>query len=129
MLLTQKASIEAVRSMAYLLAESMDLDAAQYMLDARITPIYEGTNGIQAIDLVTRKLTIRGGGAMSDLLASIEALDEVLAKAGPDVASIRSNLAAGVTALRHATDWIVAAEPVHALAGASDVVGLAADQF
>ncbi len=35
--------------------------AAQYLRDARILPIYEGTNGIQAIDLVTRKLPLDGG--------------------------------------------------------------------
>jgi hypothetical protein len=178
MLLTQKASIEAVRSLAYLLAESMDLAAehpdaatrearrelvelltpvtkawgtdlgveltslalqvhggagyieetgvAQYLRDARIAPIYEGTNGIQAIDLVTRKLTMRGGGAMNDLLAAIEGLDVQLDAAGPDLAPIRSHLAAGVTAARQATDWITAAEPADALAGATPYLRLVA---
>ena len=43
--------------------------AAQYLRDVRITPIYEGTNGIQAADLVGRKLGRDGGGAMSAVLA------------------------------------------------------------
>jgi alkylation response protein AidB-like acyl-CoA dehydrogenase len=47
--------------------------AAQYFRDARITPIYEGTNGIQAADLVGRKLTLRDGAAFASLLADIRA--------------------------------------------------------
>ncbi len=42
--------------------------AAQHFRDARIAPIYEGTNGIQAADLVGRKLGMRGGGVVADLL-------------------------------------------------------------
>ncbi len=47
--------------------------AAQYFRDARITPIYEGTNGIQAADLVGRKLGLGGGGAFAALIADIRA--------------------------------------------------------
>ena len=47
--------------------------AAKHFRDARITPIYEGTNGIQAADLVGRKLAIRDGGAFSDLITDIRA--------------------------------------------------------
>ena len=43
--------------------------AAQHYRDARIAPIYEGTNGIQAADLVGRKLDVRGGDAIRELLA------------------------------------------------------------
>ncbi len=43
--------------------------AAQHFRDARIAPIYEGTNGIQAADLVTRKLGMRAGAVVTDLLA------------------------------------------------------------
>ena len=46
--------------------------AAQHYRDARITPIYEGTNGIQAADLVTRKLGYQGGAVLLALLADIE---------------------------------------------------------
>ncbi|MGR6330473.1 acyl-CoA dehydrogenase [Sphingomonas sp. XXL09] len=47
--------------------------AAQYFRDARITPIYEGTNGIQAADLVGRKLALDNGGAFAALVADIRA--------------------------------------------------------
>ena len=47
--------------------------AAQHYRDARIAAIYEGTNGIQAADLVGRKLGMRGGGVLLDLLAEFEA--------------------------------------------------------
>ena len=55
---------------------------AQHFRDARITPIYEGTNGIQAMDLVGRKLPMRGGGVMADFLAEIRGLDAPLAAGG-----------------------------------------------
>lgn len=45
--------------------------AAQYFRDARIAPIYEGTNGIQAIDLVLRKLSLDDGGVVRDLLSEM----------------------------------------------------------
>jgi alkylation response protein AidB-like acyl-CoA dehydrogenase len=45
--------------------------AAQFFRDARITPIYEGTNGIQAADLVGRKLALSNGGAFADLIADM----------------------------------------------------------
>ena len=47
--------------------------AAQHYRDARISPIYEGTNGIQAADLVGRKLAMAGGGVLAGLLADIRA--------------------------------------------------------
>ncbi|HSO47479.1 MAG TPA: acyl-CoA dehydrogenase family protein, partial [Rhizobiaceae bacterium] len=48
--------------------------AAQYLRDARINPIYEGTNGIQAIDLVTRKLPLSGGDAFRAYVAELRAI-------------------------------------------------------
>ena len=47
--------------------------AAQHYRDARISPIYEGTNGIQAADLVGRKLGLEGGAVLAGLLADISA--------------------------------------------------------
>ena len=47
--------------------------AAQYFRDARITPIYEGTNGIQAADLVGRKLGLENGGAFAALVGDMRA--------------------------------------------------------
>jgi 3-(methylthio)propanoyl-CoA dehydrogenase len=75
--------------------------AAQHLRDARISPIYEGTNGIQAADLVGRKLGLEGGAVLAGLLADIkaeasdepnlmgladdiEAIAEHLLAAGPD---------------------------------------------
>ena len=49
--------------------------AAQYLRDARILPIYEGTNGIQAIDLVMRKLPLEGGAVMAKYLESVDRRD------------------------------------------------------
>ena len=100
---------------------------AQYLRDSRIAPIYEGTNGIQAIDLVIRKVPMRSGGVIKDLLAQMETLDLELAGAGPELAGVRSALASGVSALREATDWIMShglAEPNDALAGAAPYLRL-----
>jgi alkylation response protein AidB-like acyl-CoA dehydrogenase len=100
---------------------------AQHFRDARIAPIYEGTNGIQAMDMVGRKLPLRGGAAVGDHLARIEAIDAELAAAGPELASIRTGLADGLSALRTATDWILAhgmADPLDALAGATPYLRL-----
>jgi alkylation response protein AidB-like acyl-CoA dehydrogenase len=84
---------------------------AQYFRDSRIAPIYEGTNGIQAIDLVMRKLPMRGGAVVKEFLATIEA-----------EAAGNEPLLKAVAALRDATDWLLAhmvTEPNDALAGAT----------
>jgi len=101
---------------------------AQYLRDGRISPIYEGTNGIQAIDLVMRKVPMRGGGVVADLLAQMEALGPELDAAGEELAGIGPAVAGGVSALREATDWILSrgpAEPNDALAGATPYLRLA----
>ena len=174
MLLTMRAEIQALRCLAYVNAESIDLAArhpdaavrssrqeladlltpitkgwgtdlgveltslamqvhggmgyveetgvAQHVRDARIAPIYEGTNGIQAMDLVSRKLPMRAGGAIADYLAGIETTAAELAGAGGDLGTIGKQLADAVAGLRQATDWLLAngrADPNNALAGAS----------
>jgi 3-(methylthio)propanoyl-CoA dehydrogenase len=82
--------------------------AAQHLRDARITPIYEGTNGIQANDLVTRKLLRDGGRAAEELIAEMRALEAALAEqSGDDIVAIRGPLARGVDALETATGWMV----------------------
>ncbi|WP_298189477.1 acyl-CoA dehydrogenase family protein [Novosphingobium sp.] len=64
--------------------------AAQHYRDARIAPIYEGTNGIQAADLVTRKLGMEAGGVLQALMADISAeMQDV-----PEVASLAKDAAA-----------------------------------
>jgi 3-(methylthio)propanoyl-CoA dehydrogenase len=174
MLLTMRAYIEAMRSLIYVTAETLDLavshpdaDArqahqervdlliplckawstdlgvevtslaiqvyggmgyveeagvAQHFRDARITPIYEGTNGIQAMDLVGRKLPMRAGGVVADFLAEVRALDEPLAGGGDDLASIRAGLARATDVLAETTDWLLGHGPADvrdALAGAT----------
>jgi len=100
---------------------------AQYLRDSRISPIYEGTNGIQAIDLVMRKVPMRSGAVVADLLAQMEALGPDLDAAGPELAGIGPALASGVSAMREATSWILArgpVEPADVLAGATPYLRL-----
>ena len=95
---------------------------AQHFRDARIAPIYEGTNGIQAMDLVGRKLPMRGGGVVKDFLADVGATVEKVRAAGGDHAVIADALADALEGLNESTDWIMAngLEDVrHALAAAS----------
>ena len=74
--------------------------AAQHYRDARIAPIYEGTNGIQAADLVTRKLGYDNGGVlqalMADIIAEMEDVPEVAALAR-DVAAIATWMTTSAT--------------------------------
>ncbi len=79
---------------------------AQHFRDARIAPIYEGTNGIQAIDLIGRKLPMRGGEMVREFIGMMAALDKDLEAAGDDLASIRSSLSAAIAALSDATLWL-----------------------
>jgi hypothetical protein len=95
---------------------------AQHYRDIRIAPIYEGTNGIQAIDLVGRKLGLRGGGAIRDLLATMAATASEAIAAGGELAVIGEQLSAAVGALGETTEWLLAngaEDPNNALAGAS----------
>jgi alkylation response protein AidB-like acyl-CoA dehydrogenase len=78
----------------------------QHFRDARIMPIYEGTNGIQALDLVGRKLPMESGGVVAEFLSQIAMLDPALLRAGPELASIRSHLAESLTELADTTNWI-----------------------
>ena len=56
--------------------------AAQHLRDARILAIYEGTNGIQAIDLVTRKLPLSGGETVRGEIARLRAIASRLTREG-----------------------------------------------
>ncbi len=99
--------------------------AAQHWRDSRIAPIYEGTNGIQAIDLVLRKLPLDGGAVVRAYLDEMSALDAELAAAGDELATIRTELAEGVQLLRNATDLLLAREnPNDLLAGATPYLRL-----
>jgi acyl-CoA dehydrogenase len=83
--------------------------AAQYLRDARITAIYEGTTGIQANDLVGRKVARDGGAAIGGVIRRMRDLDAELAKqADDDFGAIRAGLAGGVQALQDATAHVLA---------------------
>jgi len=83
--------------------------AAQHLRDARITTIYEGTTGIQANDLIGRKIAREGGATAKAWLAYLKAFDAELAKSGnSDVKVIRASLAAGAAAVAESVDYIVA---------------------
>jgi len=79
--------------------------AAQYLRDARIASIYEGTNGIQAQDLVARKLCRDGGAALEALL--VEA-DATVAACSGDLADIGLGLQKGLADLRQTTAHLLA---------------------
>jgi 3-(methylthio)propanoyl-CoA dehydrogenase len=80
--------------------------AAQHMRDARIAPIYEGTNGIQALDLVGRKLPMAGGKHWRALFGEIRNFIKQLPKAG-DLGQLAPYLDDALEALNTATVWIV----------------------
>jgi 3-(methylthio)propanoyl-CoA dehydrogenase len=81
--------------------------AAQHLRDARITMIYEGTTGIQAIDLVGRKILRDDGRAIRMLIEEIEQVaDRLDGAAQDDLAVIQTRLRAGLAALSAAVDWL-----------------------
>ncbi len=84
--------------------------AAQHYRDARITPIYEGTNGIQAIDLVTRKVTMEGGETVRAHIASLkEIAREVAASNTPGFGETAARLDMALDVLEEATEWLLGA--------------------
>ena len=83
--------------------------AAQHLRDARITTIYEGTTGIQANDLVGRKIAREGGVTIKGWLQMMESFHAELGKSkNADIASIRASLAAGTKSVGECVDYIVA---------------------
>ncbi len=92
--------------------------AAQHWRDARIAPIYEGTNGIQAGDLTGRKLARDRGEAARALFAEIgETAVAAAGSPGADLAAIGRALAAAITTLETATAHLLRAERSEAAAG------------
>jgi len=102
--------------------------AAQYARDARITTIYEGTTGIQANDLIGRKIARDGGKALLAAIARMRGVQGQLAAAGSDeLAVIGRRVRAAVDALEEATHWIVERQregPRAVLAGAGPFLEL-----
>ncbi len=97
--------------------------AAQHLRDARILTIYEGTNGIQSIDLVTRKLGAQGGAAVWELMDELSAIvDRVEASNDPAFGTTGVKLRGALAALDRASRWLLerlASAPNDALAGAT----------
>ena len=103
--------------------------AAQHLRDSRINPIYEGTNGIQAIDLVTRKLPLSGGETMRRQIAGMRATLQRLVKEGtPGFGLTGARLRDTVESLDRATSFMLKAvsgnQPEAALAGATPYLRL-----
>lgn len=88
--------------------------AAQFLRDIRITPIYEGTNGIQAMDLVARKMA-DGGDAAFRLIGEIETGAKAAREAIPDLAG---DVWAAAESLREATEALLAQDMTDRFAGA-----------
>jgi alkylation response protein AidB-like acyl-CoA dehydrogenase len=97
--------------------------AAQHLRDARITTIYEGTTGIQANDLIGRKVAAEKGMTAKALIEGMRAFDKELAgHTHPALAVIRRALAEAVAALSEATDWLLETYPYNALAAGAGAV-------
>ena len=102
--------------------------AAQHLRDARILPIYEGTNGIQAIDLVMRKLPLEGGDAVRAYLAEVSATCAAVdAVSDPAFGQMAARMRDTLQALEGATVWMAHAaanNPEAALASATPYLRL-----
>jgi hypothetical protein len=107
---------------------SEEAGAAQHHRDARITPIYEVTNGIQSIDLVTRKLAANGGEGVWALLDELGAVvKQVEASNDPAFGSTAAKLRDALASLERTSRWLlerVTSAPNDALAGATPYLRL-----
>jgi acyl-CoA dehydrogenase len=82
--------------------------AAQHLRDARITPIYEGTTGIQAADLIGRKVARDGGRAIGRVMERIREVEGELARDGSEaLVAIGARLREGVAALEQGVQFVV----------------------
>ena len=97
--------------------------AAQHYRDARIAPIYEGTNGIQCVDLVGRKLPMNGGETVRAFIAELkDTVAQVRESNEPAFGAMATCLADGVADLEETTGWMLrklAEAPKAAFAGAT----------
>jgi alkylation response protein AidB-like acyl-CoA dehydrogenase len=103
--------------------------ASQTFRDARIAPIYEGTNGIQANDLVFRKVVRDGGQAMANLISEVRETAQALESASDErLVSIQPRLVEACDALDEATKWVLdnAEAPDQLAASAYPYLNLAA---
>lgn len=102
--------------------------AAQHLRDARILPIYEGTNGIQAIDLVMRKISLDGGAVLSSYMLELADNAAVVRNANrAQLSGVAEKLSAAIRALQMASEWLLRSlqtSPDAALAGATPYLRL-----
>ncbi len=100
--------------------------AAQYLRDARITTLYEGTTGIQANDLMGRKIAFEKGATARALIEHIRGLDAELAKAAgqPALSIIKRALSEAVDCLSASVDWMVDTYPHNIKAASAGAVPL-----
>jgi alkylation response protein AidB-like acyl-CoA dehydrogenase len=102
--------------------------AAQHLRDARIAAIYEGTNGIQAVDLATRKLPLSGGATVHAYLDELrETVSGVITANDPAFGATGARLAEAVESLERATHWMLGeleSRPQAALASAAPYLRL-----
>lgn len=82
--------------------------AAQHMRDARIFPIYEGTNGIQSLDFIGRKCLRDGGEGLSLLLLEMDSTIATLTSKSPAIVRLRTALERSVTDCRAAMAQVLA---------------------
>ncbi|MEP1229452.1 MAG: acyl-CoA dehydrogenase, partial [Litorimonas sp.] len=98
--------------------------AAQHYRDSRIAPIYEGTNGMQAMDLVGRKLRRDGGEAMSELINELKSINNLAMSSSSDMKPCVSALSRGIETMETATQIVLAADEKDALAIATPYLNL-----
>ncbi|MEP2435455.1 MAG: acyl-CoA dehydrogenase, partial [Roseibium sp.] len=104
--------------------------AAQHLRDSRIATIYEGTNGIQSIDLVMRKLPLSNGEHIDGFISELRQIaDEVVASNRPEFGATGDLLHAAIEELERVTSWMKSAQAdgrtAEALAGATPYLRLA----
>ncbi|MGA7040324.1 MAG: acyl-CoA dehydrogenase, partial [Pseudolabrys sp.] len=100
--------------------------AAQHYRDARIAAIYEGTNGIQALDLVTRKVPLEGGKTIDLYIDELRrTVKSVQSSNAPEFGETATRLGEAVDSLERATRWLLAQKASDAaLAGATPYLRL-----
>ena len=104
-----------------------DTGAAQLFRDIRIAAIYEGTNGIQALDLFGRKLPMRNGEVVASLISAMRRTRDDLR--GRELTELREDLTLGIDTLEQMTRWMLGAgrtEIVDGMAGATPFLRLMA---
>lgn len=102
--------------------------AAQHYRDSRIAPIYEGTNGIQAIDLVGRKLPMEGGKPVAELIEDFQqTIEDLATSSNPDLNALAHTFGPAVEAMDAASDWMLKARAEDRLSGATAYLKLAGD--